>query len=251
MKVRSAVNSSTITSMVLRHRQHTQRARGLCFSGSFFLRLPLLTFVSSQNTTTMPCSIEELPIEAVAAILRFLDVYDLVAVSRLNRFFHDIVKDFPYLQYHFARELYDMRDVNTGCAMDIRKKVAEIERRERAWRAMDLSNKTCVKVRHQTSHIYDLSGGVYLLGDCKRYLQSRNTITLRHLDLAKCSQKKSVAEDWPELTVESDIVDMGLSLPEFDLIAIVGLIKMCVPRAHTSSFAYPISLGQQGLKRLS
>ena len=172
----------------------------------------------------MAPTLEELPAEAIACIFNFLDIYDLTNVSRVNRLFHDVVTTFPQLQYRSSLQVAGMKDGGTGENMEMRRKLAEVERRERAWRSMDLSRRTRVKVLHQTSHIYDLSGGVYVLGDCKNAIASRNTITLRHFDLSKCGQdKRVIVEDWPEMSVDSDIVDMGLSLAEFDLIAIVGL----------------------------
>lgn len=169
----------------------------------------------------MAINLEDLPVEAIARILSFLDYNDLFAVSRLNDLFRDIYKNFPELQYSYALQESGMVDVDSS--LDIRTKLGELLRREQAWRTMDLSRKVTVKVPHRTSHIYDLSGGVYLLGDCKNSTFSRETQTLRFFDLTTCTSGPEVRQEaWPEMKLETNIVDIAFGLHEFDLVAVVG-----------------------------
>ena len=169
----------------------------------------------------MTINLEDLPIEAIARILSFLDYKDSRAVLRLNRLFADVYNSFPELQYSLALQEAGM--VDSDPSVDIRTKLKELERRERAWRTMDLKRKVTVNVTHRTSHIYDLSGGIYLLGDCKNSLASRETRTLRFFDLTTCTSGPDVrSEPWPEMRLDTSIVDIGFGLHEFDLVAVIG-----------------------------
>ncbi|KAL5520572.1 hypothetical protein ACEPAG_9796 [Sanghuangporus baumii] len=194
--------------------------------------------------------LQDLPVETIARIFAFLDWRDLLVVSQLNTFFRDVYNSFPELEYSFQLQVSGMVDTNTYLniknngpgALDVRSKVEEIRRRERSWRMMDLSrNVTRVIVPHRTSHIYDLSGGVYLLGDCKHSVISRDTHSLRFFDLTSCaaSGKSSASgsgsvnagpgpavrsDPWPEMKIEgNNIIDIGFGLQEFDVVAVVGI----------------------------
>ncbi|EJD05128.1 uncharacterized protein FOMMEDRAFT_154315 [Fomitiporia mediterranea MF3/22] len=154
--------------------------------------------------------LEELPVEAVARILSFLDWKDLLVVSKLCRFLHEVYQSFPELQLPYAMQTYGMIDTDPTLSMQC--KLSEIERRERAWRELDPLHKVTVKVPHRTSNIRDLSGGVYLLGDRKNSLVSHDTKTLRFFDLSTCTTGPT-----------TNIVDGGFGLYEFDLVAVVGV----------------------------
>ncbi|EJD05129.1 uncharacterized protein FOMMEDRAFT_145732 [Fomitiporia mediterranea MF3/22] len=165
---------------------------------------------------------EELPVEAVARILSFLDWKDLLVVSSLSRFLREAYQSFPELQLSYALQTYAM--IDTDPTLNMRRKLNELERRERAWRELDPLHKVTIKIPHRTSHIYDLSGGVYLLGDCKNSIVSRDTKTLRFFDLSTCTTGPAVREEsWPEIRLETNIVDIGFGLDEFDLVAVVGI----------------------------
>lgn len=171
----------------------------------------------------MSFKLEELPVEAIARIFGFLDSRGLIAVSQLNHFFRDLMDNFSELKYSLALQLAGMVDVDS--TLDIRSKLEELERREHAWRTMDLSRSATVTVPHMTSHIYDLSGGIYLLGDCLGRHPSRETGSLRFFDLTTCSSGSPTkrTEPWPEMRLETNIVDIGFCLNEFDLVAVVGV----------------------------
>lgn len=169
----------------------------------------------------MTPSIQDLPVETIVRILLFLEYKDLLSIPCLNLFFRDLYEKFPVLQYSLALQIYGMTDSNPY--LDARSKLEELERRERAWRVMDLSRKVTVKVPVKTSRVYDLSGGVYFLGDCKGSIDSLGTHTLRFYDLSPCVSEMGLRDDpWPEISIDANIVDFGLALNEFDLVAIVG-----------------------------
>lgn len=163
-------------------------------------------------------NLQDLPVETIARIFGFLNWSDLLVVSQLNSFFRDVYRSFPELKYSYALQVSGMVDTHeyykstysrgatitehdghtsqTGCIAefssfggDIRTKTGAIQDREYNWRRMDLRDHfTRVVVPHRTSHIYDLSGGVYLLGDCKHSVISRDTHSLRSLDLNRCTR---------------------------------------------------------------
>ncbi|KAH8115071.1 hypothetical protein DFH11DRAFT_144236 [Phellopilus nigrolimitatus] len=172
----------------------------------------------------MSSNLQELPVEVIAKIFAFLGFKDLISVSRLNHFLRDVYEGFPELQYSFALQVAGMVDGEPS--FDIRRKLEELNRREEAWRTLDLSRVVNVKIPHRTSHIYDLSGGIYLLGDCFNYTVTRDTHSLRMFDLASCASGPSIrTESWREIKLDTHIIDVGFCLREFDLLAVVGIKK--------------------------
>ncbi|THH03895.1 hypothetical protein EW145_g5925 [Phellinidium pouzarii] len=166
--------------------------------------------------------LNELPAELIERIFSHLDFKDLIVVGRVNHYLRDVYTSSMELQYRFALDVSGMVDGEP--VNNMRSKLVELRRREAAWHALDLSRKVTVHVPHRTSHIYDLSAGIYLLGDCYAYTVTRETRSLRVFDLRMCATAPATCTGpWRELTIDADIVDIAFSLYEFDLIAIVGI----------------------------
>lgn len=169
-----------------------------------------------------------LPEEIIAHVLfyTFLDAGSNVSrlftnVCRAGRPLRDICLNSPIIRYHLALNAYGMIDGDSY--EDAAAKLKELNRRERSWRQLSFSGLTrkTIPVPFHPSHIYDLSSGVYLLGQCKRDFRIPKTHSLRILDMRE-ALKSDASPVWPEFTVDAEIVDIGICLHEFDLLAVIG-----------------------------
>ena len=101
-----------------------------------------------------------LPVELLEEILLHLSPDDLLAVQQLSKAFQALILESVELQYTLALRTHGLIDGPSPVSKNV--KLDEVRRKEKAWGTLDLSRKTTVRVGHLASHIYDLSGGVYL-----------------------------------------------------------------------------------------
>lgn len=163
-----------------------------------------------------PISLPNLPIEVVIRIFGLLDVYDLYAVSHLNKACHAIFKQ--HLELDFAMKAAGV--VNGTREVTAREKLAALARREENWRKLNPSHVLNVNVPHLNSSLYDLSAGFYVLGDSASDFAGRGTYLLRYADLLKC-ETDAGNNIWGIVEGEGMIADFGLCIDEHDLIALV------------------------------
>lgn len=195
------------------------------FSLSTFIHYSSQTFPPSKSKDMSSGLLNLLPIELLEKILIYLSGPDLTTASCLNSSMYKIIKDSVEIQYSLALEMHGMADGDKS--QSIKDKLTELLRREKAWMSLDLSRRVSVKVPHNPSHIYDLSGGVYLLGDCEQFTETRDTKSLRFCDLTSCRNGPAIREEtWRKMSIPDSIVDVGFALQEHDLIGIIGLRKM-------------------------
>ena len=192
----------------------------------------------------MVTSFCDLPVELVVAILSFLPFQDVLNARLWSSLYKDAVDSSPVLLYDLELREAGMSDelvtqaATGGTRYELGQKLEMLRRRRETWASpdIDLSRRLRVPFQHNPSHIYDLSGGAYLLGDCKTNVESRATLTVRYLDLCSADEgmskwdalKKRKNESWPELLFEGRVADIGLALEEHDLIAAVTLIQASV-----------------------
>lgn len=171
-----------------------------------------------------------LPIELIEKILSFLsEPHDLTSAACLNGSIYKIIKDSVEIQYALNLKAHGMIDGDKSRSAS--EKLTELLRMEEAWKTLDLSRRVSVKVPHHPSHIYDLSGGVYLLGDCEQDTGTRETRSLRFYDLTRHRDGPVTGireETWREMSIPDTIVDVGLAVQELDLIGIVGVRELWV-----------------------
>jgi len=70
-----------------------------------------------------------------------------------------------------------------------------------------------IQVTHDPSGIYDVGGGIYLMGD-------KDKRTLHFLELPK-TEREAEEMKWNNIKVEKCLIDMALSVYEHDLVAVV------------------------------
>jgi len=180
----------------------------------------------------------DLPIEIIVRTFLLLDVYDLHTISHLNKTCHAVYKQHLELDFELkaAGVINGTREVNS------QEKLKALARRERNWRSLIPSHIGAVKVAHCPSTIYDLSSGVYILGDASQNNYRRSTVSLRYAELSKFEdshedisdddtgddeelpQRTPAGSEWGVVEAEGDIVDFGLCIDEHDLVALIELM---------------------------
>ncbi|KAF8054232.1 hypothetical protein FPV67DRAFT_1132241 [Lyophyllum atratum] len=151
----------------------------------------------------------DLPPETIVRILCYLDLQDLVSVTRTSRALHSI-NAFQVLQYRFALQAAGLED-NPDSSLVVAERLALLKNREEGWSNFSFDFRTTLPIQHMPSGIYDMTGGIYLLGDVNK----------RTLHYCKLPSKPSDPLTWSRIDIDRPLVDMGLSIYEHDLIAIV------------------------------
>ena len=150
-----------------------------------------------------------LPTELVVHILLYLDT-DIASCRLTCTYLDNVVRDSVVLQYHTA--LIGARATDNPCSdLPLSKKLEQLKDGEKAWAVLKPTSITTIPVKHNTSGIYDLTGGVYLLGN-----QSR-----RDLHYVRLPSHPGEEPEWSTIHVGRTIIDMGLCVYEHDLIAVV------------------------------
>ena len=158
---------------------------------------------------TNPTMLLNLPTELVVQILLYLDT-DIASCRLTCTYLDSVVRDSVVLQYHTA--LIGARATDNPCSdLPLSKKLEQLKNGEKAWAVLKPTSITTIPVKHNTSGIYDLTGGVYLLGN-----QSR-----RDLHYVRLPSHPGEEPEWSTIHVGRTIIDMGLCVYEHDLIAVV------------------------------
>ncbi|KDR79274.1 hypothetical protein GALMADRAFT_137139 [Galerina marginata CBS 339.88] len=204
------------------------------------------TSEAKQSTTLL-----SLPPEILVQILLHLasESSSLLATELTCNYLHRLIQGSLLLQYEVALAATQQVD-NPLNLMTVREKMAWLEESESRWRVLnidhDLGNDDAareegvgrprketnrirkIKVAHVPSGIYDLTGGVYLLGDQPR----------KALYWVKLPGREEILNDaemkWNKIDVEEhgperNFVDIGLCIYEHDLIAIVTISPRPTP----------------------
>jgi hypothetical protein len=177
-----------------------------------------------------------LPPELLIDILALLPYPALFAAQRTCAALHALITSTPRLQYALTLSLAGASATATG-GPAIPPRLAALRAREDNWRALAFTGTTPIPVAHRASGIYDLTSGVYLLGeaapaagttrgaDIGSMDSERRTAAVRYVRLPGRPVPPGTPK-WGRIAVGEDIVDVGLNLPEHDLIAV---ITQCVP----------------------
>jgi hypothetical protein len=179
----------------------------------------------------------ELPGELLIQILSQLTLGELLSCKCVNRLLNEIVEESVVLQYVIETEAAGVRD-NPRSHLATAERLDRLRRREDAMTRFRISHIRTVPVQIPTSGIYDLSGGVYLLGTAAPHDRSVTTGI-------NCLRFQTIAEtpEWSEIKIGFEktgrrIIDIGLALQEHDLIALVT--SSCV--SCIQGFPFPFFL---------
>lgn len=158
----------------------------------------------------MPLQLLDLPFELLVKILIFLPPSFLPACQRVNRLFRATISESVICQYGIALDAGGYED-NPKSNLSVTERLDKLRRREEAWSILVPDFKDSIPLNHNASGIYDLTGGTYLLGTFDR--RALHYITLPSLPSQTC--------EWSSVNVSSDVVDIGLSVHEHDLMVVV------------------------------
>jgi hypothetical protein len=152
----------------------------------------------------------DLPVEIIHRILSLLSSIQVATCQLVNKHLNAIIAESLVLQYSIALELA-IADDDPCSVVSLPQKLENIRSSEAAWASLQPKFITSVPIPHRTSGIYDLSSGTYLLGNADK-------MSLQYLRLPA---RVDDPLDWRRITVDKVIIDMGFSVFEHDLIAII------------------------------
>ncbi|KAJ2915089.1 hypothetical protein MD484_g5358, partial [Candolleomyces efflorescens] len=156
-----------------------------------------------------------LPDEILIQTLCNLSILDLLSCKLTCFKLNAIVTSTAEIQYVIALELAGLED-NKSCYLGAAEKAAKVAQAQLAWRKQKPIFTTNVKVEHETSGVYDLTGGVYLLG-------GRRRLDLRYVPLPDSEEEQP---KWKGIGMGETVIDMGLCIDEHDLVVVVTTTRI-------------------------
>ncbi|KAG6919370.1 hypothetical protein DXG01_006919 [Tephrocybe rancida] len=152
----------------------------------------------------------DLPPEIVVRVLCFLDTTDLPSISRTHSSLYAFFKSSKRLQYRVAALIAGV-EVNPYSNHVSWERLFALQRLEKGWSNLTIDFRTKVPVEHSASGLYDLTGGICILGDMSKQI-------LHYFNLPS-KPDDSVA--WSRINIGRRMVDFGLAIHEHDLIAVL------------------------------
>ena len=158
-----------------------------------------------------------LPPELLLQILSELSSNDIMFSALLvNRYFHCLIQNSSLLQYHIEAKYAGVED-NPQSTVVVAERLKALRKSEDAWAHFIVQRRVNLPVRHRSSGLYDLTGGVYVLGELGEENSVYPTPALRFTYLSEDQGKKP----WGRISADRDIIDFGLAVREHDLVALV------------------------------
>ncbi|KAG5638827.1 hypothetical protein H0H81_009800 [Sphagnurus paluster] len=151
-----------------------------------------------------------LPLELIVRVFCYLDLIDLLRAKQVHPSLKTSIKSLPVLQYSVETQSAYVED-NQYCGLPTSERLRLLKNRQEAWSKCSIDFRRTIPVLHEPSGIYDLMGGVYLLGDA-----NHRTI---HYFMLPSSDEDEVK--WEKIDISKPLVDMGLNIHEHDLIAVI------------------------------
>ncbi|PCH45032.1 hypothetical protein WOLCODRAFT_145295 [Wolfiporia cocos MD-104 SS10] len=172
-----------------------------------------------------------LPQELLIEILIHLPLSALAACRLTSRALDTLIVNDVLLQYSIELRAAGVID-NPSSPFPIHERLRLLKERERAWSRVEVADSCTVDVLYRPSTIYDLTGGVFLLGESLSNTGlhgRRGTDALRFVHLPSLlSQAHTRGDDsdsgedaWARIIPEAATIDIGLSVQEHDLVAVV------------------------------
>lgn len=152
----------------------------------------------------------DLPPELIIRIFYFLDLIDLISCQLTHSALQALLKSSIFLDYRIATEIARVED-NPRSTLAVSERLEALVNREAAWSNIKVDFSRSISVGHNASGIYDLTGGVYLLGE-----QGRHTFYY-------CTLPSTPSDPirWKRVDIGRTIIDVGLAVHEHDLIAVI------------------------------
>ncbi|TFK83621.1 hypothetical protein K466DRAFT_602712 [Polyporus arcularius HHB13444] len=170
-------------------------------------------------------SLLTLPDELIVQIAYHLTPGDLLHIQEVCSRLQDVVKSNAALQYAIELFVSGMID-NPSSRLVPGERLRILRAKEHAWRELDLSDRTVLPLSHHPSGIYDLTGGVLLLGE-RKVTQSLvgtdnvHTVKLHSVFGRGDGDRPDPNSLWRKIDLGKQVIDVGLAIQEHDLVAIV------------------------------
>ncbi|KAG6826019.1 hypothetical protein H0H92_001410 [Tricholoma furcatifolium] len=174
-----------------------------------------------------------LPLELLLRTLCFLDAKDIHALSQTHSTFFRLIHDSMLLQLYLAGTVAGVKN-NVRSSLSALDRLRLIKRRELGWSNMSTYFSTTIPGINSASSIYDLSGGIYFRGDT-------NQKTIHFCTLPSESTDKVL---WERIDVDKSLVDIGVSVFEHDLIAVLTVTDLPSDRHAVEILLLELSSGK-------
>jgi len=163
----------------------------------------------------------DLPSELIIQILSNLTHKDLISCQLSNSTLYTVIKDSVLLQFRIALSTFKATD-NPSCPLSIPERSKALKDSEEAWTSLREKFRRRITVNHEPSNIFNLTGGVFSLGNAAR--------TALHYIKLPFSAEDEV--EWQKVQLdpsEGTIINMGFCLHEHDLLAVVTTKSAQIP----------------------
>jgi hypothetical protein len=158
-----------------------------------------------------------LPPELLIHILSGLSSNDILFSALLvNRYLHDLIRESSLLQYYMETKYAGVED-NPQSTMVVADRLKALRRSEYAWSNFVVGKQNDLPIMHRSGGLYDLTAGVYVLGELGNANPDYPTPALRYTNLYEDQGNNP----WTRISVNRNIIDFGLAVREHDLIALV------------------------------
>jgi hypothetical protein len=167
-----------------------------------------------------------LPPEILNQIFILLPLESIVVCKRVNRYIRSLISASVEIQY-LVQRLLSGHVENPYCSLSVRERLALLEQRNRTkW--SDIGSRLKIKLPFRDLGTYELTEGVYLLGDITRR-------TLQYMYLPdKDDLPKDGEIEWKgkEVRMEDMVVGLGLNVYENDLLAVITVCGVYICDRH-------------------
>lgn len=168
-------------------------------------------------------SLLDLPDELLVQIASYLAFHELVFLQQICSRWKEVVRSNATLQYAIELRVAGMID-NPASRLVLGERLRILQAKEKAWRALDMSDRRSLTLSHRPSGIYDLTGGTLLLGERHNGEGHAGTDAVHTMHLHAASSDdgaRSNGPSWTNIDLGKPVIDVGLAIQEHDLIAIV------------------------------
>ena len=169
------------------------------------------SFPHATMTNLLDC-----PPELLVHIFAYLPFTSLRGLLVTSKALNDLITSSVLLQYllHLQSSSHSLYPSTSTCSLIDQLKV--LTDSEKRWQDWEYTTYNRLEIQHRPSGIYDLTSGIFILGEGSTL--GRLTIGLRWVDLR-------LGKDlvWNVIDLQTPIVDLGVNVLEWDLIAVVSM----------------------------
>ena len=158
------------------------------------------------------------PPELLVHIFAYLPLSSLHGLLVTSKALNSLISTSVLLQYILHLQSSAHSVYPSGSSTSLVDQLKVLTDAEKRWQDWEYTSFNRLEVQHRPSGIYDLTSGIFILGEGSAL--GRLTVGLRWVDLR-------LGKDlvWHRFDLQTPIVDLGLNTLEWDLIAVVS---MCV-----------------------